>query len=115
MQLGQDFKIMINIQSGYYAMGGGDVVKVYKMRMWPWSQPYTSRNVAFVYWSLRQVTMMCFSTRMFELRGFKFGLANLKEDSGLFSGLNAIRKRGKIGYLYKSNPEGAETRVRIKS
>ena len=33
MQPGQDFKIMINILSGYYAMGGVDVVKVYKMRM----------------------------------------------------------------------------------
>ena len=33
MQLGQDFKITINIQSEYYAMGGVDVVKVYKMRM----------------------------------------------------------------------------------
>lgn len=31
MKAGQDFKIMINIQSGYYNMGGRDVVKVYKM------------------------------------------------------------------------------------
>ena len=35
MKSGQDFKIMINIQTGCYATGDGDVVKVYELRTLP--------------------------------------------------------------------------------